>query len=164
MKKILKILFLIWFVILVYFNFFQKQNKSLCAMGKIPSGLLVSALILGIFWIGLPFSYILKYVIDQFGKMLFSKSVVKKESDFFSQILFVIKVVLYIFVFPIVLGTLIIRLFPWLRIIFSKGYLSFLFQVFGLAYLYLAVFGKLNKCFRISIKTEQKTINQKISQ
>jgi len=159
MKKILKILFLIWFVILVYFNFFLKQNKSWCAMGKIPSGLLVAALILGIFWIGLPFSYILKYVVDNLGKMLFSKSAGKKENDFFSQILFVIKVVLYIFVLPIVLGTLIIKLFPWLRIIFSKDYLSFLFQVFGLAYLYLAVFGKLNKCFRISVRTEQKTIS-----
>jgi len=159
MKKILKILFLIWFVILVYFNFFQKQISSLCAIGKLPSGLLVTAQILGVFWIGLPFSCILKYVIDQFGKMLFSKPAGKKESDFFSQILFIIKVVLYIFVLPIVLGTLIIKFFPWLRIVFSKRYLSFLFQVSGIVYLYLAVFGKLNKWFKISIKAEQKTIS-----
>lgn len=161
MKKILKILFLIWFVILIYFNFFQKQNKTLCAMGKIPAGLLVVALISGIFWIGLPFSYILKYVIDRFGKILFPKSAEKKGDEFFSQILSVIKVVLYIFVLPMVLGMLVIRFFPWVGIIFSKHYL--LFQVLGLAYLYLAAFGKLNKCFKISIKTEQKTISQNVS-
>ena len=164
MKKILKILFLIWIIVLIYFNFFQKPSRSLCAMGKLPSGLLVSALLLGIFSIGLPFSYILKYVIDQFAKMLFPKSAEKKQSEFFSQIVFVTKTVFYIFVLPLVLGTLVIELFPWLEIIFSKSYLSFLFQVFGLAYLYLAVFGKLNKCFGISIKTEQKTISQKVGQ
>jgi len=155
MKKIIIIILLIWLVYLVYLNFFYKGSKMLCAMGLPAASAMVLAFIIGLFWIGLLFSYILKHLFDKIGKLLFSKAKreEKKEDKSLALLFNVFKFVLFIVALPLVFGLLIFfRIVPLNKFFFSKNYLFFILQLLGLIYIYFASLGRFNKFFGVSFK------------
>lgn len=143
MKKILIILLIIWLVYLVYLNFFYKGSRILCTIGLPAAVVITITFFLGILWIGLPFSYILKYLFSK----LFKFSVTTNK--FLQTFSIVAKPIIFFFLFPFIFSMLIFfKVFESSNdIIFSIDYLFFVVQFSGLIYIYLIFSGKFNKYF-----------------
>jgi len=150
MKKILKIFIFVWLLYLIYLNFFYKGPKILCAMGLLPASAIATAFFIGIFWIGLPISYILKYILNKLAIYCSRKKEPKAlgENKTLSLFLNVAKPLIFIFFLPLIFGVFIVfRFFPAKGdIIFSNDNLFFATQLLGLIYIYLGFSGKFNKC------------------
>ncbi len=141
-KLILKIIFFVWLVYLIYLNFFYKGSKILCTMGMPAASAITTAFFVGIFWVGLPISYFLKYLSSKFFKFPLTKN------EFLQQFFKVFRPLLFIFFLPFIFSMLIVfKAFPFLQnIIFSNENLFFATQLSGLLYIYLGFSGKFNKC------------------
>lgn len=141
MKKILIAFIFIWLVYLVYLNFFYKGTKILCAMGLLAATAITIAFFAGIFWVGLPISYLIKWLFYKLFKPTASKNQILMV---FSS---VIKPLLFIFFFPLLFGTLILfKVFPSFTNIGFSNKFFFAFQFLGLLYIYFSLSGKFNKC------------------
>ena len=141
MKKILIILIFIWFLYLIYLNFFYKGSKMLCKMPLPAAAAIVIAFFAGILWIGLPISYFFKYLFSKFCK---SPLVLNKTLQAF---FIAAKLLVFIFLLPFIFSMIIVfKASPSLgNIIFSKNYLFFVIQLLGLVYIYLGFSCKFNK-------------------
>lgn len=156
-KSILKILFVILFIWLIYVNYFLIDEYN------IPSSILLGALtgisfLCSFCWIGLPFSYITKRFLNKLGKLFMSKLSEKtrlqiKAFDFISGPFDkMLSEPFYLLVLPLAFGGIILfqvvlNFFPITGdILFSRN-IFFIIQFLGLLYFYCGLSGKFDKYF-----------------